>query len=142
MKKHWRCFVCNDIHLGINPPEICPTCGVKNAYVEISSKESQQALTPFVKTMDRQAFLEAISQFASKNEFKVNPDKNRVNTLLDGLFANEKNQGLKYCPCRMITKNFEEDLRLVCPCNFTIHETYKDKEEGECWCGLFIRRKP
>lgn len=142
MKKHWRCFVCNDIHLGINPPEICPTCGVKNAYVEISSKESQRALTPFVKTMDRQAFLEAISQFASKNEFKVNPDKNRVNTLLDGLFANEKNQGLKYCPCRMITKNFEEDLRLVCPCNFTIHETYKDKEEGECWCGLFIRRKP
>jgi ferredoxin-thioredoxin reductase catalytic subunit len=48
---------------------------------------------------------------------------------------------MKYCPCRLITKNFEEDLKLVCPCNFRIHDTYKDKDDGECWCGLFIRRQ-
>ena len=34
-----------------------------------------------------------------------------------------------------------EDLKIVCPCNFLVHETYKGKEDGECWCGLFIRRK-
>jgi ferredoxin-thioredoxin reductase catalytic subunit len=60
---------------------------------------------------------------------------------LEGIFNNDKNHGMKYCPCRLITKDFEEDLKLVCPCNFQIHETYKDKEDGECWCGLFIRRK-
>jgi len=27
MKRYWRCFVCNDIHYGVRPPEICPTCG-------------------------------------------------------------------------------------------------------------------
>jgi ferredoxin-thioredoxin reductase catalytic subunit len=48
---------------------------------------------------------------------------------------------LKYCPCRLTTKDFEEGLKLVCPCNFLIHETYQDKKDGECWCGLFVRRK-
>ena len=33
MKKLWRCHVCNDIHLGNKPPEVCPTCGAKHAFV-------------------------------------------------------------------------------------------------------------
>ena len=43
-KKFWRCNVCNDIHYGMNGPEICPTCGVKNAYVEISEKEARKMM--------------------------------------------------------------------------------------------------
>lgn len=42
MKKFWRCFVCDDIHYGVKPPEICPTCMAKNAYVEISFEEAQK----------------------------------------------------------------------------------------------------
>jgi ferredoxin-thioredoxin reductase catalytic subunit len=70
----------------------------------------------------------------------VNPDENRVNLLLQGIFNNEINHGLKYCPCRLINKNFVEDLILVCPCNFLIHETYKGVDKGECWCSLFVKR--
>ncbi|MGD0783595.1 MAG: rubredoxin-like domain-containing protein, partial [Candidatus Aminicenantales bacterium] len=33
-KRFWRCFVCNDIHWGVKPPDVCPTCRVKDAYVE------------------------------------------------------------------------------------------------------------
>ena len=58
-----------------------------------------------------------------------------------GIFENERNHGLKYCPCRLCTKVWEEDLKIVCPCHFTIHETYKGLADGECWCGLFVRRK-
>jgi len=140
MKKYWRCFVCNDIHYGLFPPDICPTCKVKNAYIEISSAESENILFR-EKEMDKEAFTEAIEAFAENNEFKVNPDKEKVDLLLEGMFNNEKNHGLRYCPCRLITKERDEDLKLVCPCNFLIHETYKDKENGECWCGLFVRRK-
>jgi ferredoxin-thioredoxin reductase catalytic chain len=139
MKKYWRCFVCNDIHYGVNPPETCPTCRVKNAYVEISSAEAQTITGAFTVESDKEQFLEAIGKFTEKNEFQVNPDKEKVNMLLEGIFSNEKNHGLKYCPCRLITKDFEEDLKLVCPCNFLAHDTYKEK--GECWCGLFVRRK-
>ena len=139
MKKFWRCFVCNDIHYGVSPPEICPTCMAKDAYVEISSAEAQKISGMTRVNFDKQKFREAIERFAEKNEFQVNPDKERVTMLLDGIFNNEENHGFKYCPCRLITKDFEEDLKLVCPCNFLIHDTYKDR--GECWCGLFVRRE-
>lgn len=133
--------MCNDIHYGTSPPEICPTCQAKNAYVEVSSTEAQTISRITETEMDREQFLASITRFAEKNEFQINPDRERVSTLLEGIFENEKNHGLKYCPCRLITKNFAEDLKLVCPCNFLIHETYKNRESGECWCGLFVRRK-
>jgi len=141
MKKFWRCFVCNDIHYGTSPPEVCPTCLAKNAYVEISSAEGQRIGGSTVTTMTRESFRRAIEKFAEKNEFEVNPDKEKVEILLDGLFANEQPHGLKYCPCRLASGDFIEDLKLVCPCNFLIHDTYKGKQDGECWCGLFVRRK-
>ncbi len=141
MKKYWRCFVCNDIHYGVKPPEICPTCMVKNAYVEISSEEAKKISGITEVEFDKEKFLGSIERFAENNEFQVNPDTEKVKMLLDGVFNNEQNHGLKFCPCRLITKDFEEDLKLVCPCNFLIHETYKDKDDGECWCGLFVRRK-
>jgi ferredoxin-thioredoxin reductase catalytic chain len=140
-KKYWRCFVCGDIHYGVKPPEVCPTCLVKNAYVEISSAEAERIMAPAKSTMTKAQFRQAIDKFAENNEFQVNPDTAKVEMLFDGMFANEENHGLKYCPCRLRTKDFNEDLKLVCPCNFIAHETYKGKEDGECWCGLFIRRK-
>ena len=140
MKKYWRCHVCNDIHYGIKPPEICPTCSVKNAYVEISSAEAKMIQTLDTE-LDKDNFRRAVEEFAEKNEFQVNPDTEKVNMLIDGVFSCDANHSMKYCPCRLIAKDFEEDLKLVCPCNFLIHETYKDKEDGECWCGLFVRRQ-
>jgi ferredoxin-thioredoxin reductase catalytic chain len=141
VRKYWRCHVCNDIHLGIHPPELCPTCKVLNAYVEISSAEAQKISGSTGTTMGEADFRDAIERFTVGNEFKVNPNEQRVKTLLEGMLNNENNHGMKYCPCRLIAKDFEQDLNLVCPCNFRIHETYMDKEDGECWCGLFIRRQ-
>jgi ferredoxin-thioredoxin reductase catalytic subunit len=125
----------------VKPPEICPTCLAKNAYVETSSAEAKKISGMTEVKFDKEKFLEAIEKFTEYNEFQVNPDREKVKMLLDGMFNNEQNHDLKYCPCRLITKDFAEDLKLVCPCNFLIHETYKDKEDGECWCGLFVRRK-
>jgi ferredoxin-thioredoxin reductase catalytic subunit len=114
---------------------------VDKAYVEISSEEAKIICGHTERTVDKIDFRRAIEKFVEGNKFQVNPDTNRVETLLEGIFNCEKNHGMKYCPCRLITKDFEEDLKLVCPCNFRIHETYKDKEDGQCWCGLFIRRQ-
>jgi rubrerythrin len=43
-KKFYRCNVCNDIHYGALPPEICPTCSTKNAYVEIDINEAKKVM--------------------------------------------------------------------------------------------------
>jgi len=78
--------------------------------------------------------------FANKQEndkFILNPDKEAVERLAKGVLINEKNKGLKFCPCRMISENFEEDLKLICPCNFKMQKTWKEK--GECWCSLFVK---
>jgi len=124
-KRYWRCFVCNDIHYGVAPPELCPTCKVLHAYVEITAEEARKILGGGPDaTMAQQDFRAAVERFTVGNEFE-----------------NEKNHGLKFCPCRLRTKDWEEDLKLICPCNFTIHETYKGVKDGECWCGLFVRRK-
>jgi len=140
-KRYWRCFVCNDIHYGIAPPELCPTCKVLNAYVEISAAEARKILGGGPETaMTPEEFRAAIERFAAGQEFRVNPDSEKVGLLTSGIFENERNHGLKFCPCRVRTKVWEEDLRIVCPCNFTIHETYKGVKNGECWCGLFVRR--
>ncbi|HLC64515.1 MAG TPA: ferredoxin-thioredoxin reductase catalytic domain-containing protein [Candidatus Nanoarchaeia archaeon] len=71
------------------------------------------------------------------NKFVLNPDRERVKRLARGVLSNEKNHGLKYCPCRLSTGEREKDLLLICPCNFFIQQTWKEK--GECWCSLFVR---
>ena len=141
MKKYWRCFVCNDVHYGFRPPEICPTCKVGNAYVEITSEEARLVGSPVQVEFTKEDFLTAIGRFTEGNEFMVNPDREKVDMLVEGIFHNERNHGLKYCPCRLACKDFEEDLKIVCPCNFLVHETYQGKDDGECWCGLFVKRR-
>jgi len=87
--------------------------------------------------------VKAWARFASMQEgsgaFKLNPDMGRVRMLAHGVLSNEKNHGLRFCPCRMTTGNREEDLKLVCPCNFKAQKTWR--ERGECWCSLFVREK-
>jgi ferredoxin-thioredoxin reductase catalytic chain len=140
-KRYWRCYVCNDIHYGTAPPEICPTCKVKHAYVEVSAEEARKILGGGPgEIMSPEGFRSAIAAFAEPNEFMVNPDKEKVDLLIEGVFDNEKNHGFKFCPCRLRTKDWDEDLKLICPCNFPIHETYRGLPHGECWCGLFVRR--
>jgi ferredoxin-thioredoxin reductase catalytic chain len=141
MKKYWRCFVCNDIHFGLRPPEICPTCRVRNAYVEITSEEARLFGSAVEVEFARTDFRAAIERFAESQEFRINPDEEKVEMLLEGVFNNERNHGLKYCPCRLASKDFEEDLKIVCPCNFLVHETYQGLDDGECWCGLFVKRR-
>jgi len=76
--------------------------------------------------------------YCEKNDFKLNDDQEQVDTVIKGVFENEKQFGLKLCPCRLRDDSFERDLELICPCNFKTHETWK--KEGRCWCGLFVKR--
>ncbi|WP_019176946.1 ferredoxin-thioredoxin reductase catalytic domain-containing protein [Methanomassiliicoccus luminyensis] len=139
VKKLWRCNVCNDVHYGIRPPTVCPTCGVKNAYTLIDYPETKKVILDKGERLDtEEKLMDTWEKFAEGKPFKVNPDKEFVRTLAKGELENLKNHGLKYCPCRITAGEPEEDLNLICPCNFFIQPVYK--ETGECWCGLFVKR--
>ncbi len=72
--------------------------------------------------------------YAKKNSFKLNPDREIVRKLVTGILENEKKYGQKYCPCRRIVGKPEEDRSKICPCQWHKEEIEKD---GHCLCGLF-----
>ncbi len=72
--------------------------------------------------------------YAKKNGFKLNPDREIVRKLVTGILENEKKYGQKYCPCRRIVGKSEEDRSKICPCQWHKEEIEKD---GHCLCGLF-----
>lgn len=74
--------------------------------------------------------------YAQKNGFKLNPDKKVVERLVMGLMENEKKYSARYCPCRRITGNPEEDRKKICPCQFMRKEI---EEVGHCLCNLFFK---
>jgi len=61
--------------------------------------------------------IESYRKYAEANGFKLNPDKKVVERLVRGLLANEKKYGAKYCPCRRVAGNKEEDQPKICLAN-------------------------
>lgn len=92
--------------------------------------------------MEPEELRKSWEKFTENNDFKLNLDKKHVDTIIEGVLANEKAHGLKLCPCRLRDGTREKDLELICPCNFKIHETWlKPKNKAAmCWCGLFIKK--
>jgi len=88
--------------------------------------------------MNPKELKESWKAFTEKNDFKLNPDEKHVDTVVKGVLENEKKVGLKLCPCRLRDKTRGRDMELICPCNFKIQDTWKNK--GMCWCGLFVKR--
>lgn len=141
-KKFWRCSVCNDVHYGLRPPEVCPTCHAKNAYVEASEKEAKTVMgaeeTPRISVGEKEV-MRVWKEFEGRGDgFELNPDEEMVQMLLEGVLANEKQKGLKLCPCRVSDGTKEHDLALICPCNFKTHQTWST--QNRCWCGLFVKK--
>jgi ferredoxin-thioredoxin reductase catalytic subunit len=140
VKRLWRCHVCNDLHYGAGPPLICPTCGASRAFVQVDRDEALKILGErggALATTDE--IIEAWKGFAKLgDEYKLVEDDEMVNGLAEGVLSNQKAHGLRYCPCRLAQGDFIQDLKLICPCNFQVQQTYV--ERGECWCGLFVKR--
>ena len=88
--------------------------------------------------MNKKELMSAWEAFIKNNDFKLTPDKQLLNIMIIGLLENEKNCGLKLCPCRVRDGTRKGDLELICPCNFKAQQIWKD--EGRCWCGLFVKR--
>jgi len=87
--------------------------------------------------------IEEAKKYAQEKGFKLNENKIVVEKIAEGLLKNEEKYGFRYCPCRRVSGNEEEDKKKICPCQFMQEEI---RQEGRCFCGLFIlppiRRQP
>ncbi|MCS7098331.1 MAG: hypothetical protein NZ922_05085 [Candidatus Methanomethyliaceae archaeon] len=74
---------------------------------------------------------------AKDRGYYLNPNKDFLLILLEGLRINEERYGYPSCPCRLASGNLELDLDIICPCD------YRDldiMEYGSCYCGLYVNR--
>jgi len=88
--------------------------------------------------MNKEELKTVWKNFTENNDFILNTDEELVDMVVDGVLGNEKQYGLKLCPCRLRDETRKRDLELICPCNFKAQDIWK--KEGRCWCGLFIKR--
>ena len=75
---------------------------------------------------------------AEAGGYHLNPDEEFVRDLIEGLLTCQKRYGYRACPCRLASGVKEEDLDMICPCD------YRDPdldEHGACYCALYVTRE-
>jgi ferredoxin-thioredoxin reductase catalytic chain len=72
---------------------------------------------------------------AEAGGYHLNPDTPFTKELVKGLLVNEKRYGYWACPCRLASGNKDQDLDIICPCD------YRDPDlddYGACYCALYV----
>ena len=78
---------------------------------------------------------ERLFREAESTGYHLNPDVSFTKELVKGLLVNEKRYGYWACPCRLASGNKEEDLDIICPCD------YRDPDLTDydaCYCALYV----
>jgi len=70
--------------------------------------------------------------------YKFSPDEETVDFLLEQEVLIEAREGAPFCPCQGLTKDHEQNMRIVCPC-IPFHREHFDRMK-RCWCGLFVHK--
>jgi ferredoxin-thioredoxin reductase catalytic subunit len=72
---------------------------------------------------------------AEAGGYHLNPDEEVTRDLIEALLTNTQRFGYQSCPCRLAGGVREQDLDIICPCD------YRDPdlaEFGSCYCALYV----
>ena len=72
---------------------------------------------------------------AEEGGYRLNPDEEFTKNLVRGLLKNERRYGYRSCPCRLASGKKEEDLDIVCPCDYRDPDL---NDFGACYCALYV----
>jgi ferredoxin-thioredoxin reductase catalytic subunit/rubredoxin len=70
--------------------------------------------------------------------YNLNSDEEFVKELLASILINKARYGYGACPCRLASGNKEEDLDIICPCDYRDPDL---NDYGACYCGLYVSRE-
>jgi len=82
--------------------------------------------------------LKELAEGAKAGGYLLNPDDEFTMELIRGLLTNQERFGYRACPCRLASGIREEDMDIICPCD------YRDAdltEHGACYCALYISKE-
>lgn len=80
-------------------------------------------------------FYKKVKEEAESGGYHLNSDVEFTKELLKSILINIKRYGHGACPCRLASGIREEDLDIICPCD------YRDPDlidYGACYCGLYV----
>jgi ferredoxin-thioredoxin reductase catalytic chain len=72
---------------------------------------------------------------AESGGYRLNPDMDFTKDLVTSLLVNEARYGYPACPCRLASGVKDEDLDIICPCDYRDPDLEK---HGTCFCGLYV----
>ena len=78
---------------------------------------------------------EELSREAEEGGYHLNPDVEFTKNLVRGLLFNVGRYGYQACPCRLASGNRQEDLDIICPCDYRDPDL---QEYGACYCALYV----
>lgn len=80
---------------------------------------------------------EFAEKYATRAGYALNQDNEILQVVLEGLAKNKAVHGKRYCPCRLLSGNPEEDKAKICPCRWHKDEIAQD---GMCHCQLYFAK--
>ena len=86
----------------------------------------------------KQDILESHGANAESRGYYLCPDQDMLDSLIDGLAANEERYGYGSCPCRMSSGIKAYDSDIVCPCEYRDADV---DEFGMCYCSLYVSKE-
>ena len=75
---------------------------------------------------------------ATRGGYNLNPDDDFTMALVEGLVKNEIRYGYQACPCRLASGKRDEDLDIICPCDYRDPDL---EQYDACFCGLYVSPK-
>ena len=78
-----------------------------------------------------------LDKFAESKGYHLNPDIEFTKDLIRSLLINQKRYGYWACPCRLASGKREDDLDIICPCDYRDPDL---NEFGACYCALYVSK--
>ncbi|HJX05754.1 MAG TPA: ferredoxin-thioredoxin reductase catalytic domain-containing protein [Candidatus Nanoarchaeia archaeon] len=100
----------------------------------MAGKNNQKVQKEIMSEDVDRAYLK-LKEEAEKRGYYLNPDVEFTKALISSLLINEQRYGYWACPCRLASGVRQEDLDIICPCD------YRDidiNQFGTCFCGLYV----
>lgn len=88
-----------------------------------------------IKPDDVVATYRILQKEANDSGYRLNPDAEFTKNLIAGLMKNERRYGYRACPCRLATGKKEQDLDIICPCDYRDPDL---NDFGACYCALYV----
>jgi ferredoxin-thioredoxin reductase catalytic subunit len=76
-----------------------------------------------------------LSKEAEESGYHLNPDIEFAKDIVRSILINQQRYGYWACPCRLASGVKEDDLDIICPCDYRDADL---NQFGTCFCALYV----